>query len=170
MWCDALPPACPAGTIAGITNGCAVRGRSEHKEGRAWDWAVSAHDRADAARASALLNWLLKKDARGKKYGNARRLGIMYIIWNRRIWGSAHAKDGWRPYTGAHPHTDHVHFSFGWAGAMRRTSFWTGKVAKTDYGPCPRKGGLAPKYNGPNSKRCRDETGDRDRTRARKDN
>src|SRR5512144_3414265 len=66
----------------GITSDCAVRGRSEHKEGRAWDWAVSAHDRADAARATALLNWLLKKDGRGKKYASARRLGIIYIIWN----------------------------------------------------------------------------------------
>ena len=149
------------GSSRGITRGCSVGGRSEHKEGRAWDWAVSAHDRPDAAKASALLTWLLQKDARGKKYGNARRLGIMYIIWNRRIWIAAQATDGWRPYTGANPHTDHVHFSFGWAGAMRRTSFWTGKVAKTDYGPCPRNGGLAPRYTGPNSKRCRDENGNR---------
>lgn len=147
----------------GITSDCAVRGRSEHKEGRAWDWAVSAHDRADAARATALLNWLLKKDGRGKKYASARRLGIMYIIWNRRIWGSAHAKDGWRPYAGANPHTTHVHFSFSCAGAMGRTSFWTGRVAKTDYGPCARKrGGLAPRYDGPNSKPCRDENRDAD--------
>jgi hypothetical protein len=132
---------------------------------------VSAHDRADVARASALLDWLLEKDARGKKYGNARRLGIMYIIWNRRIWSSEQAKDGWRPYAGANPHTNHVHFSFSWAGAMRRTSFWTGQVAKTDYGPCPRReGGQAPKYDGPNSKPCRDENGERDRKRDRKDN
>jgi hypothetical protein len=58
----------------------------------------------------------------------------MYLIWNRRIWG---AWGGWSTYceqrNGAcraddgsvrHPHTDHVHFSFSWAGARRKTTFW----------------------------------------------
>jgi hypothetical protein len=39
---------------------------------------------------------------------NAQRLGITYIIHNRRIW-----QDGkWTPYSGPSPHTDHVHISF----------------------------------------------------------
>lgn len=29
-----------------------------------------------------------------------------YVIWNRRIWTGT-----WKPYTGANPHTSHVHIS-----------------------------------------------------------
>jgi hypothetical protein len=36
------------------------------------------------------------------------------------------AADGWRPYVGANPHTDHAHFSFSWAGARKQTSYWDG--------------------------------------------
>jgi hypothetical protein len=57
----------------------------------------------------------------------ARRLGVMYIIWNGRIWGSYRAAEGWRSYGGANPHTDHVHFSFSRAGALKQTSYWTGR-------------------------------------------
>lgn len=41
---------------------------------------------------------------------NAQRLGVTYVIWNRRIWNPT---QGWKPYTGtSNPHTDHVHVSF----------------------------------------------------------
>jgi hypothetical protein len=62
----------------------------------------------------------------GRRFAMARRLGVMYIIHNRRIWGSYRATEGWRPYVGANPHTDHVHFSFSWAGARKQTSYWDG--------------------------------------------
>jgi hypothetical protein len=55
-----------------------------------------------------------------------RRLGVMYIIYNRRIWASYRAEEGWRPYAGTNPHTDHMHFSFSWAGARKQTSYWDG--------------------------------------------
>lgn len=42
---------------------------------------------------------------------NASRLGVTYIIWNRRIWDSRNQR-GWEPYRGSSPHTDHVHISF----------------------------------------------------------
>lgn len=42
---------------------------------------------------------------------NAQRLGVTYIIWNRRIWDSRNDR-GWVRYTGANPHTGHVHISF----------------------------------------------------------
>lgn len=41
---------------------------------------------------------------------NAQRLGVKYIIWNRRYNGLD--GKGWVPYTGTSPHTDHVHISF----------------------------------------------------------
>jgi hypothetical protein len=30
----------------------------------------------------------------------ARRFGISYIIWNKRIWGEYAPGRGWAPYTG----------------------------------------------------------------------
>src|SRR5690606_34041163 len=40
---------------------------------------------------------------------------------------------------GSSPHTDHIHFSFSWDGAMQRTSWWTGTawtgVTRTPGGP-----------------------------------
>jgi hypothetical protein len=71
------------------------------------------------------LNWLLATDQYNNKHAMARRLGIMYIIWNRQIWASSRASEGWRPYTRDNPHTDHIHFSFSWAGARRQTTWWT---------------------------------------------
>jgi hypothetical protein len=41
---------------------------------------------------------------------NASRLGVKYIIWNRRFNGLD--GKGWVSYTGSSPHTDHVHISF----------------------------------------------------------
>ena len=67
----------------------------------------------------------------------ARRLGIQYLIWNRKIWGSYSAASGWRKYTGANSHRDHVHISFTWAGARKKTSFWTGKVGNVQAAPPP---------------------------------
>jgi hypothetical protein len=34
-------------------------------------------------------------------------------------------------------HQDHIHFSFGWAGAYQKTSFWTGAVAPQMGPPLP---------------------------------
>jgi peptidoglycan hydrolase-like protein with peptidoglycan-binding domain len=68
---------------------------------------------------------LLATDRYGNPYAMARRLGIMYIIFNHRIWGAYLADQGWRPYGGSNPHTDHVHFSLSWAGALKQTTWWT---------------------------------------------
>lgn len=40
-----------------------------------------------------------------------------YIIWNRRIVSYDRLAEGWRPYTGADPHTGHVHLSVSTAAA-----------------------------------------------------
>ncbi len=119
------------GSSAGITRSCGRGGMSEHKEGRAWDFALNPFDYSDQVAGQRVVDWLLADDAL-----NARRLGIMYIIWNERIWSTYQRADGWRPYSGPDNHTSHIHFSFSWAGAMKRTSWWTGSVAPTEYGPC----------------------------------
>ena len=108
----------------GISRSCGVGGKSEHKEGRAFDWGVSIRSAADRASVQSLMKWLLQRDAYGNRFAMARRLGIQYMIWNRRIWGAYAAGSGWRKYTGSNPHTDHVHFSLSWAGARKKTSFW----------------------------------------------
>lgn len=110
----------------GITRTCSAGGTSEHKEGRAWDWGARADQPAERAEAERMLDWLLATDEHGNTHAMARRLGIMYIVWNRHIWGAYRASEGWRSYHGANPHTDHVHFSFAWPGARAQTSFWTG--------------------------------------------
>ena len=61
----------------------------------------------------------------------ARRLGIMYVLWNQRIWVDLlPPNSGWRKmasrgsYTANHK--NHVHISLTWDGAMKQTSWWTG--------------------------------------------
>ena len=115
----------PGSRNISILRACGVGGTSEHKEGRAWDWGVYATRPNEAAMAEELLDWLLATDRHGNRHAHARRLGIMYIIWNRRRWASW-SPDGWSAYTGSNPHTDHIHFSFGWPGARKETSFWSG--------------------------------------------
>lgn len=119
---------------------------TEHYDGRAVDWMNSLRNPKQKAQATAVLNWLFATDRWGNRYANARRLGVMYIIWNNRIWGAYSAAQGWRPYSScaAHPeiswdttcHRNHMHISLTWEGSQARTSFWTGTVAARDYGPC----------------------------------
>lgn len=132
-----LLKAYPSTRSLGIVRACSAGARSEHKEGRAFDWAVSARSAGDRAKVTRLLAWLFRSDKYGNEYAMARRLGIQYVIWNRKIWGSYAAGSGWRKYSGSSSHTDHVHFSFTWAGARKKTSFWTGKVGNVLAAPIP---------------------------------
>lgn len=122
------------GHDGGIARSCVAGGTSEHKEGRAWDFMLNVRNRKDRRVAGNFLAWLTKRGPDGRRGVKARRLGVMYIIYNRRSWASY--RPSWQRYTGSSPHTDHIHLSFSWAGARGRTSFWTGRVARTDYGPC----------------------------------
>ena len=108
---------------------------SEHNEGRAWDWGVNAGVPSQKKKADGFIEWLIRDDRYGNDISMARRTGIMYIIWNRRIW---FPWGGWEVYCEQRkngcfdpddgdirsPHTDHVHFSFTWRGARMQTTFW----------------------------------------------
>jgi hypothetical protein len=118
----------PGTSSLGINRHSDAPGRSEHKEGRAWDWKVCQN--CQGTLATDLLSWLLAPDSHGHPFAAARRFGIMYIIWDSRIWGAYSANEGWRPYNGPNPHTDHVHFSFSWRGALGKTSWWTTKPTR----------------------------------------
>jgi len=126
----------PGTGYGSISRGCRIGGNSEHKEGRAWDWGANAGKASQKRAAESLFKWLFAQDSFGNSYAMARRLGVMYIIFNRRIWFPG---SGWRVYCKQkprgcvspsdgglrHPHTDHVHFSFTWNGAKKQTTFWS---------------------------------------------
>src|SRR4051794_2927295 len=125
------------GRNGGIVRGCGIGATSEHKEGRAFDWMLNVNVPAEKAAGDARTTWLTGKDAAGVVGGNARRLGVMYVIWNRHIWSTYAISRGWRTYTGPNPHTDHVHTSLTWDGAMKRTSWWDATATTDDdTGPC----------------------------------
>jgi hypothetical protein len=133
-------------TSYGISRTCPPTANSEHLEGRAVDWMNSVRNPTQAAQAKAVIGWLLAKDKSGQPAANARRLGVMYVIWNNQIWGAYNADQGWRPYSNCATntktsadsacHRNHMHISLSWEGAMGRTSFWSKSVARADYGPC----------------------------------
>jgi hypothetical protein len=132
------------GEVVSITRGCRVGGTSEHKEGRALDWMTSIRSKRGFANARAFLTWLLGPDHAGVPFGNATRLGVMYVGWNNRYW-AAYAKDrGWAELKGCLTkggddttcHRNHIHISLSWDGASGRTSMWDGTVL-TSYCPSP---------------------------------
>lgn len=127
---DILLARYPTTKSLGVSRDCAVGGQSEHKEGRAFDWGADLSDGNDNAAVLDFLTALLAPDAQGNNYALARRMGVMYVIWNRQIWGIYDANAGWRPYDGPNPHTDHVHISLTWAGGRGETSFFSGSVVK----------------------------------------
>ena len=124
-----------AGWNGGYTRDCASGGTSEHKEGRAWDWMLRAEDPGERAAAEDFLAWLTAAGPAGEEAYNARRLGVMYVIWNHRIWSPHGGVDGWRVYQGSDPHTGHLHVSLSWSGALGQTSWWTGAVGDVAWRP-----------------------------------
>jgi hypothetical protein len=111
----------------GIHRAC-TSSTNEHKEGRAIDVAFNASNATQLKNANDYLYWLLKPDQYGNRNAMARRLGVMYLIWNRKMWRSYNPTAGWQPYSGSNPHTDHIHISLSWAGARRQTTWWTQKT------------------------------------------
>src|SRR5680860_1126628 len=69
----------------GVSRACNIGGRSEHKEGRAWDWAVTSGVPWQRRAAHHIIHWLLDTDRFGNDHARARRFGIMYLIWDKRI-------------------------------------------------------------------------------------
>jgi hypothetical protein len=152
------------GTSVSTVYPCGTDGnRSEHYDGRALDWMVSVGNATQRAQAGAVINWLLATDRRGRSFANARRLGVMYVIFNNRIWGSW--SGAWAPYNNCAKqpqagydnqcHRTHMHISLSWNGALGRTTFWAQSVVATDFGPCrPRDLNWAATRTRPNASRC----------------
>ncbi len=117
---------------------------SGHEEGRALDWMMNASVATERANAEAFLAWLLATDRYGNPHANARRLGIMYMMFNGRMWRAYQPSAGWQPqlYGGTNCanlgsayntlcHRDHIHISLTWDGAYQRTSYWRAALPST---------------------------------------
>jgi hypothetical protein len=156
----------PDGSNLGILQSCAAEGMtSEHSDGRALDFGLNVKNARQHAEADAFLQWLFATDRYGNTQAMARRLGVMYVIYNSQI--RSVGDSGYSPYdsslcSGSRGdattcHRDHIHISLNWAGALGRTSFWTGHVAPIDYGPCVAVGHLfSGHYTKPNPNPCPD--------------
>jgi hypothetical protein len=123
------------GSGGAVNRSCAGTSVSEHKDGRAVDWTLDAAVPADQALAQEFLDDVLAPDAAGEPAALARRMGIMYLIWDDTMYA---AYDGFAPrrYRSSScrsvrtcsptlRHRDHVHISLSKAGAKARTSFYT---------------------------------------------
>jgi len=118
----------------GMIRGCRVGGTSEHKDGRAFDWRADVRKPRQRRAAYDFIAKALATDAQGNAHALARRMGIMYIIYNDRIW-SSYRDFTPRPYLNSGckkrkrcsatlRHRNHVHISLGLAGAAAQTSWY----------------------------------------------
>lgn len=125
------------GDFGGISRTCRGRGSSEHHEGRAFDWTVSVHRRADRQRVHRFLRHLFATDAVGNPHARARRMGVMYAIWDDHLY-AAWDRYAAKPYRSSGcrrirtcsatlRHRDHVHISLTRRAARGATSWFTGR-------------------------------------------
>lgn len=135
--------------------------RSQHKTGRAVDVPLDSRKSAQRADGMAILEWLFEAE-NGVPHARLRRLGVVQIIWDGRVWTTAHDKGrknhdptNWRKYTGlgckqnprTQPtvcHYDHFHFTLSAAGSEKQTTWWTDPTNPT----CTRKWPLVQRSSG----------------------
>ena len=110
---------------------------SEHHEGRAIDWMMDATRKRDRREVKQFLRRIFAEDRQGNEHALARRMGVMYVIWNDRIYASYsrfEARD-YRSSSGKKlrrcsptlRHRDHVHISLSRKGATARTSWYVAR-------------------------------------------
>ncbi len=125
------------GSFGGIARAC-TSSTSEHEEGRAFDWTLDARSAADRERAGRFLRRVLATDRRGNTDALARRMGIMYLIWNdhsrasyRRFEKEAYLSSSCSSRQSCSQtlrHRDHLHVSLSKAGGAGRTSWYEGRL------------------------------------------
>jgi len=101
---------------------------SLHGEGRSIDLYANANDSAQKAQAETYIAWMQQ---------NAVELQVAYVIWNRRQWSWERRSQGWRPYGGGSPHTDHIHVDLSWEGALTPSPLFGGGVPGLGGAPAP---------------------------------
>jgi hypothetical protein len=113
-------------------------GASEHKDGRAIDWSMDATRAADRAEVERFLRRLFKADQSGEEDARARRMGVMYVIWNDHMYASYRDEFAPSDYLSSSckrkrdcsktlRHRDHVHISLSKAGGRAETSWYVAR-------------------------------------------
>lgn len=113
-------------------------GTSEHKDGRAIDWSMNAKKANHRREVKRFLDRLFKADADGNAHALARRMGVMYIIWNDHMY-AAYDEFEKRDYLSSSckrlkrcsatlRHRDHVHISLSNPGSRGKTSWYDGRL------------------------------------------
>lgn len=117
---------------------CKTGGTSEHKEGRAIDWMMDAAKKKQRAEVRRFLGRLFAEDADGNAHARARRMGVMYVIWNDHMY-AAYDRFEKRDYLSSScsskkkcsktlRHRDHVHISLNRPGGRGDTSWYAGRL------------------------------------------
>jgi hypothetical protein len=119
-----------------VNRGCKSGGTSEHKDGRAIDWMLDARVPADRLLAKQFLAEVFATDEEGNTHALARRMGIMYVIWNDHMysaWDEFDRRDylssgcpSKRKCSATLRHRNHVHISLSKPGARGVTSWYEG--------------------------------------------
>ena len=133
---------------------------SYHARGLALDWRLSAYNGTEAAYAQQILNWLFQPNSEGDNHVRLRRLGIIEVIWNDRMWTRFDREatsniQTWRVYDysgcvagGGNPdtcaHRDHIHFSFSLEGGNMQRSWWFTEM--TPYRDSPTTGPIPERF------------------------
>ena len=76
------------GGFGGTGRDCKRKATSEHQNGRAFDWTLDASRAADRKRAKAFMARIFETDGHGNTDAWARRMGVMYIIWNDKMYAA----------------------------------------------------------------------------------
>jgi hypothetical protein len=123
-----------------ISEPCKGRSVSEHKEGRAFDWSLNAVKAGDRARATRFLEQIFATGPTGEPAELARRMGVMYVIWNDRIYASydqfrvrAYRSSSCKKLAKCSKtlrHRDHMHISLTRPGGFGRTSWYATPAAR----------------------------------------
>jgi hypothetical protein len=122
----------------GATGRACGGGASEHKDGRAIDWTMDATKKADRQTVKQFLKDIFATDEGGNEHALARRMGIMYVIWNDHMYSAwdhfaidDYLSSGCTSKAKCSKtlrHRDHVHISLSVPGAKGKTSWYDGRL------------------------------------------
>ena len=122
------------GSATASVRACSSGGTSEHKDGRAIDWSMDATKKKERREVAQFLGTLLAEDEDENDHALARRMGVMYVIWNDRMYAS-YDEFARRDYRSSSckklkscpatlRHRDHVHISLSRRGGRGETSWY----------------------------------------------
>jgi len=131
-----LEKAFDGGSAVTATRAC-TSSTSEHQDGRAIDWMMDATSKADRAEVTRFLGEIFATDVDAEAHALARRMGIMYVIWNDHMYASYRQFEKRDYLSSSCPsrkkcsktlrHRDHVHLSLSRPGGRAATT-WYGRT------------------------------------------